>query len=167
MQPEYCSADSQNCIWRKSQRIHLFHDLVERLGVVCLPVTFGTVVLDADKLMNRIILILRVAFLENLAGSIDQALWFDNRRDCALSKLSLGARSRVDVALAPGVNGGIATGQDGSAIGSSDCNGNISELDVIEDERPSKGAMRSIRITDENGRVFYRGIYDCFCTNSL
>jgi hypothetical protein len=108
-----------------------------------------------------------VTFLKNSAGTIDQALRLDGRRDRALGKLGLGVCSGVNVPLSPRFNGSGAAGQDGGTIENADCGGDVAELDVVENKRSGKGAVCGIRVTDEDGRVFYYGVDDRFRTDSL
>jgi hypothetical protein len=119
---------------------NLVHDRVECLSIISFPVTFGALVLDADELINGVSLILRMTSLEDFASAINQALRFHGSWYGALGKLGLGVGARVNVALSPRVNGSIATSQDDRTIEDSDCRGDITELDIIENKRSSKCA---------------------------
>jgi hypothetical protein len=112
--------------------------------------------------MDRVSLVLRVTSLKDFATAIDQALWLDSKRYRALGKLGLGVGSRVNIALSPRVNGCVAAGQDGRAVENSDRCGDVTQLDVVENKRPCKRAIGGIRVTNEDGCVFYYGVDDRF-----
>ena len=123
---------------------NLVHDRIERLSIISFPVTFSTFVLDADELINGVSLILRVTSLEDFAGAVDQALRFHGSWYGALGKLGLGVGARVNVTLSPGVDGSITASQNSRTIEDSNCRGDITEFDIIENKRSNKGATGCI-----------------------
>ncbi len=113
---------------------YVVENSLESCRVVGHTVTYGTLALHTDELVDREILILWVCPAENSSGTVHQASGFRGSGNVTLLELERRARTAVDVALAPALNGHGSTSKDDFAICNLDGSWDVLEVDIVEDQ---------------------------------
>lgn len=136
------------------------------MSIIGLAVTLGALRADADEVAGSIVDVLRVGLLENPAGAIEEVGSLRDRCNVALREGRATASAMVDIALHPGVDGGSPAVEYGGSVSDADCNGDVSELYVVQDEGSIEMGARCA-VEDEGRGVGDDGIDNGLCTDTL
>ena len=167
LQPAYCARIHQYRSCRSALTgTYLGEDGLNSRSVVGLPVTLSTLGTDADEVADSIVGVLGMAFLENTSGAVEKWRSLLDGSDAALSEGPSGVGALEDVALNPRVDSDGATGKNGCAVLDADGNGDVVELDVVEDD----GSVEMVAwraVSDEDRRICYDCVDDSLRANTL
>ena len=155
---------------RQTTKTNLVEHGLDRGGIVRLPVARRALRPDADELVGRVVLVLRVAPPENPALRVEQARVLVDAGDPGLDEAPGGVRARVHVALRPRVDDdGVAcfAGEEHGPVGDADGGGDVVQEDVVQDERAVEAAAAREGVLDENGRVGHDGVDDRLAAGAL
>ena len=155
---------------RYTTKTNLVEHGLDRGSVVRLAVARRALRPDADELVGRVVLVLRVPPPENPALRVEQARVLVDAGDPGLDEAPRGVRARVHVALRPRVDDdGVAgfAGEEHGPVGDADGGGDVVQEDVVQDERAVEAATAREGVLDEDGRVGHDGVDDRFAAGAL
>lgn len=152
---------------RSGREAHLGEHGVYRSRVVRRPVALRPLIPCADELVYREVRILRVRLSEYPPRAVEQAARLRRRAERALCKLQIRVRVREHVALQPVRDRRRPAVEHGLPADDADRDGDVGELDVVEDERAGEFAVARSGAADEDGSVGDDGVDDGFGSDGL
>ena len=108
-----------------------------------------------------------MSLAEHPPSAIQDSCRLVRGRDTRLREHAIRVRARELVALHPHLNRRGTATENGLTTSNTNCDGDIVEPDVVEDEGACEFAVARLRGTHEDGRVCDNGVDDSFSSDSL
>ena len=120
---------------------HRIENILNGFSIICVAITDSAIVLHAHELIDGIVYILRVRPPDDPAIFIKQNTWFGRGLLVRLHERAVRIVALINIALDPVLDREVSTLEDGRTVVDADGGSNVLELDVVEHQRPSEGAV--------------------------
>jgi len=141
---------------------YLIQHILDSCSIIRVTVARCTLALHADNLANGVVYVLGMGFPKYSTRSIQQRGRLVRNYNVTLRKSCCAACPRENISLSPGRNCRSAAGQDSGSPVDTNCDGDIVQLDVIQDQRAAKFPVACGRRTNKNGSIGDDSIDDGF-----
>lgn len=150
----------------QQMNIYLVDDTLNRLSIVCVSIAYRAVVLDAHKLVNGVIDILRVCLPNDMTLVIEKHTWLRWSRLAGLDESTIAIHTSVNIALDPMLDCRGPSLEHSRSIRDTNAFGDIVEHDVVDYKRTCERSIRCLAVTNKGVHVADVAIYDGLATST-